>query len=276
MFKIYDGREHFYQWDVDRKLIISDESIVEVHFCNRTDECSLVCQVYDYEGLRVVDVPNILLQDNWDINVYAYCGTNYTKVDARFKVKARTRPADYVYTETETITIARIEEMIANIEEDVGNFALQYIEENKDVLQGPPGEAGPAGPQGERGLQGERGATGPQGPQGKQGERGPQGEAGPQGERGADGKDGPAGASGVYLGSSAPSDASVMVWVNPEGENDAAYATVSYVDEEIRKIELLPGPQGEPGKDYVLTNTDKAEIAQLVVELLPDGEGVTY
>ena len=42
MFKIYDGRSEFYQWDLNRKLIISDPTIDEVHFCNKTDNCSLV------------------------------------------------------------------------------------------------------------------------------------------------------------------------------------------------------------------------------------------
>ena len=32
MFKIYDGREQFYQWDLDRKLIVEDAAITEVHF----------------------------------------------------------------------------------------------------------------------------------------------------------------------------------------------------------------------------------------------------
>lgn len=45
------------------------------------------------------------------------------------------------------------------------------------------------------------------------------------------------------------------------------YATQEYVDEQIEAIELLQGPQGEPGadgEDYVLTDADKAEIAGMV------------
>ena len=101
MFKILDGRSEFYQWDLDRKLIVSDPTITEVHFCNKTDNCSLVCEVYEQDSLHLVNVPNILLQNNWDIRVYGYCGDCYTKQYARFKVVGRTKPADYVYTETE-------------------------------------------------------------------------------------------------------------------------------------------------------------------------------
>ena len=107
MFKILDGRDKFYQWDLHRQLIVNDNGITQVHFCNRTDDCSLVCEVYEEEGLRVVDVPNILLQTDWRINVYAYDG-DYTKHSACFEVVKRTKPADYVYTETDVITVENI------------------------------------------------------------------------------------------------------------------------------------------------------------------------
>ena len=100
MFSIYDGRAEFYQWDLDRKLIVNDNTIKQVHFCNKTDECSLVCDTYADGSLTVVDVPNILLQSDWRINVYGYTG-DYTKHSAVFKVNRRTKPADYIYTETE-------------------------------------------------------------------------------------------------------------------------------------------------------------------------------
>lgn len=96
MFNIVDGREHFYQWDINRQIQVEDSSIKEVHFCNKTDTCSLVVKVVD----GVANVPNVLLQTAWDIRVYGYTG-NYTKVEKRFKVVARTKPTDYVYTETE-------------------------------------------------------------------------------------------------------------------------------------------------------------------------------
>jgi hypothetical protein len=135
MFSIYDGREHFYQWDLDRKLIVYDETIKEVHFCNRTDECSLVCEVYTEGKLRLVDVPNILLQDNWRINVYGY-DENYTKHSERFDVKSRSKPADYVYTETEVKSYdalaKRVEEIENNgiNEETITNAVNKYLEEN--------------------------------------------------------------------------------------------------------------------------------------------------
>ena len=36
------------------------------------------------------------------------------------------------------------------------------------------------------------------------------------------------------------------------------------------------GDKGSDGKDYVLTDLDKSEIANIVVEILPDGDEVSY
>lgn len=102
MFTILDGRTEFYQWDKNRKLIVEDSTIKEVHFCNKTDDCSLVCETYVEDGKTLVDVPNELLQSDWRINVYAYDGSA-TKHCAIFKVNGRTKPADYLYTETEIL-----------------------------------------------------------------------------------------------------------------------------------------------------------------------------
>ncbi len=112
MFRIADGREHFYQWDIDRQVVVDDPSIVEVHFCNRTEDVSLVVEVVD--GLA--NVPNILLQSNFDIRVFGYDG-KATRHDAVFKVKAKTKPSDYVYTETEIKSYEYLENKIREIEE---------------------------------------------------------------------------------------------------------------------------------------------------------------
>ena len=132
MFKIFDGRESFFQWDLNQKLIVEDDTVSEVHFCNRTDECSLVCGVYDEEGLRLVNVPNILLQTDWKINVYAYC-EDYTKHSEVFNVKKRSKPADYVYTETEVKNWDALLERIVALEEGGGgseNYATEEYVNN--------------------------------------------------------------------------------------------------------------------------------------------------
>ena len=134
MFKIYDGREHFYQWDLDRKLIVEDPSITEVHFCNRTDNCSLVCETYVEDGVTVVNVPNILLQTDWKIHVYAYDG-KHTKHDECYEVKSRTKPSDYVYTETEVKNWEDIEK-VANEAQETAITASLEVEHLRNQLEG--------------------------------------------------------------------------------------------------------------------------------------------
>ena len=112
MFRIADGREYFYAWDLDRQIIVDDPSITEVHFCNRTEDVSLVVAVVD--GLA--NVPNILLQSSFDMRVFGYDG-KATRYDAVFKVKAKTKPSDYVYTETEIKSYEYLENKIREIEE---------------------------------------------------------------------------------------------------------------------------------------------------------------
>ena len=128
MFRIVDGREHFYQWDLDRQIAVEDSSIVEVHFCNRTDECSLVVDVVD----GVANVPNIILQNSFDVRVFGYDG-KATLHDKVFKVKPRTKPADYVYTET---VIKSIDEILEAAEQvtATANELYEYVEDNRLVL----------------------------------------------------------------------------------------------------------------------------------------------
>lgn len=134
MFRLRDGRSELFQWDSDLQLIVEDGSISEVHFCNKTDTCSLVCEVYEQDGLRLVNVPNILLQDAWPIRVYGYCGC-YTKEAQIFKVLPRSKPEDYIYTETEIKRFAALEERMDEVEkvvtaEGVANAVEEYLTKN--------------------------------------------------------------------------------------------------------------------------------------------------
>jgi hypothetical protein len=123
MFSILDGRAEFYQWDLDRKIIVEDSSIKQVHFCNKTDDCSLVVETYTENGLTLANVPNILLQTAWKIRVFGYTG-DFTKYEKSFKVNPRSKPADYIYTETECRTFDALLEQTQKI-----------IEQNETVME---------------------------------------------------------------------------------------------------------------------------------------------
>ena len=211
MFKILDGRDELFQWDINRQIIVSDASIDAVHYSNRTDNSALVVEVKEKNGLRVADIPNILLQESWDINVYGYCNGYYTKQAARIKVNPRTKPESYVYTETEVLNYNTVMEKIDRVENNIGAAVNDYLIKNPvvvdlsnyytksqvdaaiDAVELTPGPQGPQGPQGEPGRDGQNGAPGPQGepgPVGPAGKDGAPGQQGPQGEPGAPGAPG--------------------------------------------------------------------------------------
>lgn len=117
MFKIYDGRDSFYQFDLNQKLIVNDDTITEVHFCNGMDSCALVCEVYSENGTRLVNVPNIVLQSDFRLKVWGYA-EDHTKHETFFKVNGRSKPADYIYTETEVKSYEAFEERLKALEEN--------------------------------------------------------------------------------------------------------------------------------------------------------------
>lgn len=242
MFKIYDGRDSFYQWDVDRKLIVDDATITQVHFCNRTDDCSLVCETYKEGELTLVNVPNILLQDFWRINVFAY-DTNYTKFSACFNVIKRSKPEDYIYTETEVLCYNTLSKRIENLEENIGAVVEEYMENNPPQID----MTGIATEEYVQAAIEEIELTpGPQGEPGKDFTYEDFTEEQLAALKGADGEDGYTPQKGIdYFDG------------EPGKDGYTPQKGVDYFDGE-------PGPAGEDGKDYVLTEADKEEIAGMV------------
>lgn len=118
MFKIYDGRDKFFQWDLDRKLIVEDKTIKAVHFCNRTGECSLTSHCYEQDNLWLADVPNVCLQDSYRLRAYAFSEAKYTMEVVCFDVEARTKPDEYAYTEEEINCWQELDERIKALEEN--------------------------------------------------------------------------------------------------------------------------------------------------------------
>ena len=118
MVHIENGRDHFWQWDLDQRLIVDDPTVEEVHFCNAMSESALVCEVREENGVRYVNVPNILLQSALCISAYSHCD-GYTVVNQRFNVIERTRPDDYVYTETQ---VMRWQDLEQRVKDGVGYY----------------------------------------------------------------------------------------------------------------------------------------------------------
>ena len=112
MFERYKSSlGYFWQWDSNQQLIVDDDTVFEVHFSNRSDTVALVCEIKEVDGIRVVDVPNILLQRDWPLHVYAFA-QDHTEYEKTFEVKGRDKPADYVYTETDVKSFDELEKKV--------------------------------------------------------------------------------------------------------------------------------------------------------------------
>ena len=96
MLTLNDGRSELWQWDTNRKLTV-DADCSQVHFSNKVFGRSI--DVYVIDGVAII--PDILLQTDKELNVWAFVGTaenGYTKISKTYKVNRRNKPADYVFT----------------------------------------------------------------------------------------------------------------------------------------------------------------------------------
>jgi hypothetical protein len=133
IFKIYDGRTNFWQWDTGQKLIVLDDSVTEVHFSNRGMEHSKKKTVYkDKDGVRVVNIPDLLLQLPKNLIAYAYAGdsngTGRTVKSVRFAVIQRPIPVDYVCGQDDVLEDIMIRlELLEALMKDVEAGTQQLI-----------------------------------------------------------------------------------------------------------------------------------------------------
>jgi hypothetical protein len=142
------------------------------------------------------------------------------------------------------------------------------------------------GPAGDVGPQGEKGDTGPQGPKGEKGQdgtvrfeelteaqraslKGDKGDVGPQGPQGEPGRDGADGKDGIMKFEEL-TEAQKATLKGDKGDKGDTGAQGPKGDTGAT------GPQGPKGDSYVLTDSDKNYIANLVYGLIPSAEGVSY
>jgi hypothetical protein len=125
IFKIYDGRTSFWQWDTKQKLIVLDDRITEVRFSNRNMEHSKRRPVYtDKDGLRICNVPDLLLQLPKNLIAYACIkqedGTCSTIKAVKFAVNQQPIPTNYICEQDAVVEgiLMRIE-ILENLLKDV-------------------------------------------------------------------------------------------------------------------------------------------------------------
>lgn len=204
---IADGRGALWQWDTGRRLRVGS-GVDQIHYQNRALGRSVDVDV-GTDGTAII--PDELLQDSHTLTAYAYVTDDtgaYTMVQQDFAVHKRAKPAGYVYTPTDQMTLQMIQRQIGDLaglttdaKEDLvaaineaartggaGSMALRvaggYIQYSADggstwqnliAVADLKGATGPAGPQGPAGVPGKDGAPGKDGVDGKPGAAGTDG-----------------------------------------------------------------------------------------------------
>lgn len=133
MLTLNDGRSELWQWDTGRTLTV-DADCSQVHFSNKVFGRSIDVDVADGTAI----IPDILLQTDKDLNVWAFVGTaenGYTKISKTFKVNRRNKPADYVFTPPDQTSLEEIKEKIEYLEsiqdpDAIKNAVEDYLEQN--------------------------------------------------------------------------------------------------------------------------------------------------
>ena len=276
MLALNDGRDELWQWDTGRTLIV-DADCSQVHFSNKVFGRSIDVDV----SYGVAIIPDILLQTDKDLIVWAFVGTaenGYTKISKTFKVNRRNKPADYVFTPPDQTTLEQIQEKIDYLEsiqdpDAIKNAVNDYLEQNpvEAPVQSVNGKTGAVklnaidvGAISQDNLQeatnkvlaqakesGEfDGADGAPGPQGPHGETGPKGDTGPEGEAG-----------GYYTPAVTQPDANTMrLSFSPSKEGMPAVSETY--------ITLPSGGSGSVAVDSTLTVSGQAADAKAVGDAL--------
>ena len=292
---IADGRGALWQRDTGRRLRVGS-GVEQIHYQNRALGGSVDVDV-GTDGTAII--PDELLQDCHTLTAYAYVTDDtgaYTMVQQDFAVHKRAKPAGYVYTPTDQMTLRTIQRQIGDL--------AGLTTEAKDTLVAAINEAARTGGAGSMALRVADGYI----------------QYSTDGGstwtnliavadlKGADGKPGAAGADGVtphigdnghwYLGSTdtgkpsrgatgAKGDAGATGHVGPVGPQGPAGApgkdgAPGAQGEKGDKGD--PGEKGDPGTpgktpvrgtDY-WTAADKQEIVSSVIAALPDGTEVAY
>lgn len=130
--------QYFTQWDVNQKLHIDvcgyefpDGVIPTIHFSNKNSElCYGVKSVLDDNGRYVVSVPNLLLKEPYNINIYIFIkdgdmnsgGSGKTLKLVELPVRKRIKPSDYEYVDNvEIVDLRVLTQDVNTLKENVGD-----------------------------------------------------------------------------------------------------------------------------------------------------------
>lgn len=205
---IADGRGALWQWDTGRRLRVGS-GVEQIHYQNRALGGSVDVDV-GTDGTAVI--PDELLQDCHTLTAYVYVTDDtgaYTMEQQDFIVHKRAKPAGYVYTPTEQMTLQMIQRQIGDL--------ADLTTEAKDTLVAAINEAARTG--GGAGSMDLRVAAGyvQYSTDGGMTWTNLIAMADLKGDTGSPGKDG---TPGIYYGTTPPTGDTHPVWIDPDGGPD--------------------------------------------------------
>lgn len=133
---LFDGRTALYQWDTGRRLIVAGlPEGAQVHLAREGDSDALQAPLTPTEGGVSALIPDELLQSDGKLKVWLYAPdeTGYSThlCIKTYPILPRPKPADYVYTPTETALWTKLEGETAEHEK-----RLAAIEQRQPELIG--------------------------------------------------------------------------------------------------------------------------------------------
>ena len=133
--RIYGENPKLCQWDTSRRLVVEDaDGCDRVYFGRAGLDSAPVLPIRQEDGLHLVDIPNLILQSHGNFTAYLYlCDENgtQTRYEQKFYVNQCPKPDAYVYTETEVLSYASLDNRLTTLEgEGLANAVAAYLEEN--------------------------------------------------------------------------------------------------------------------------------------------------
>lgn len=247
------------QWSYGQVLQISGDielpETFEAHFC-----CDGDCETKKRLGQNnLVKVPKMYMETGRTVLCYIFLHDaetdGRTMYTIRIPILRRPKPTDIEPSPEESDFIsdaiaamqaarADIEELAEDAHRAIDDAIEEAIEEAKES-----GEF--------KGDKGDKGDPGRDGVDGKDGKDGKDGADGKDGTNGTDGQDGH----------------SPVVTASKSG----TVTTISVDGTAVAQInDGADGQDGADGDDYTLTSQDKTDIANLVIQILPTAQGVSF
>ena len=133
-FKIKNERTKFYQWDRNQKIIVENDGITELHFTVSGHDKAYCMPVYEEDGMRVCDIPNVILETHGNLTVYAWID-EYTRTHYVYRIIERKMPSDFVPS-SDIEKWSELEGRIVDLEkngvseEQIAEVVKKYLKEN--------------------------------------------------------------------------------------------------------------------------------------------------